>query len=299
MPSFIGEKTPSKIAGLTYTVSACAFFFVSLLIGAFASGVDLENPPEWYLYASFLAAPVGFLLSAFWYFFYTRTPIKVFAKAQLCHPKYYFVALILQIGLLSLGELNTLFLRFLGAFGYESAEIILPSMDGGKFVGVFVSIAVLPPIMEELFFRCVFLREMKDFSTLGQMLLCGGLFALYHQNPAQTPYQFICGACFALVAIKAGSFFPTVLSHFVNNALIVVLYKLGITSYGVPMYVIMLIISALCLAGSLLYLLKFDKQKENEKKEKKEGSYKQFFLYAGVGIFVFALSWIATLSMGL
>lgn len=297
--SFIGKRTPAKQAGLTYSVSALAFFAVSVVLLFFSGkAATAENPPQWFLYLNFLAAPIAFALVAVWYFQSTKTPLKTFCKEQVCHPKYYLIALLLQVGLLSLGELNSLFLQFLERFGYEDSGITLPSVEGVGFFGVFLVIAVLPAFMEELFFRGIFQRDMKELSTWAQVLLCGGMFALYHQNPAQTVYQFICGGAFALVAVRAGSFLPTVLAHFINNGAVVILYKLGVESYPLPMYVIMLIISGICLGGTLLYLTLFDK-KNTEKKRTRKGALGEFFLYASVGIAVFAVSWVIVLFMGL
>ncbi len=294
--TLIGERTPAKTAGCVYSAVAIYFAMVSF----FALLIPMEEDSQLFLYVNFLAAPVAFACTAIWYFSYTKHSVKGFVKEQKCPPKYYLVALLLQIGLLSLGELNVLFLELLEKFGYRSAEITLPSMEGFGFVGVLITVAVLPALMEELVFRGLFLREMKEFSLLGQALLCGGLFAIYHQNPAQTVYQFLCGVGFTLVAARAGSFLPTVCSHFLNNALIVVLYKLGIDSYGAPMYAIIMVISALCLFGSLGYLLFVDGKREGEKARKTpKGKYKEFFLCALLGLVVFGLTWLLVLFTGI
>ncbi len=294
MTSLIGERTPSKTAGLTYSVSVCVFFLVSLVFPLVTAGAE---GTQWFLYANFLAAPIVFALTAAWYFSYAKTPLFAFAKEQKCHPKYYLIALLLQLGLLCLAELNTAFVELLGRFGYVDSGIEIPSTDGVGFLGVFVTVAILPALFEELFFRGVFLRETKEFSFWARVLLCGGLFALYHQNPAQTLYQFVCGAAFALVAIRAGSFLPTVLSHLINNGLIVVLYAQGIADYPKPVYAVMLALSGLCLVGTLTYLIAFD-GKSQEKTPTKKGAYKQFFACAAFGVGVFALSWLATLISG-
>ncbi len=291
--SLIGEKTPSKTSGLVYTVAACTFFFVSLLVSMLPVG---EERPDCFLYVSFLAAPVAFLLVGVWYFSYTKHSFKQFVKEQNCSPKYYLLAIAVQIGLLSLSELNIMFLSFLEKFGYKNSEIILPSMDGFGFVGVFLTVAVLPAIMEEFVFRGLLLREMQGFSLITRALIGGGLFALYHQNPAQTIYQGICGMAFALVAARAGSFLPTALAHLINNGVILVLTKLQITSYGATMYAFIVAISALCLGFSIVYLL-FAKGDEY-KREKKKANYGEFFVCAAVGIFIFFLSWLATLFVG-
>lgn len=289
--ALIGEKTSAKTAGLTYTVAALAIFAVSFVLAFFAPLEVEEGYPDWWLYVSFLASPIAFLLVGVWYFSYAQTSIKSFIKEQKCPWRYYLLALILQIGLLSLSELNGLFIKFLEKFGYEATVPELPSMQGFGFVGVLFVAAVLPAVMEEFVFRGIFLRETKGFSLLARVLICGGFFSLYHQNPAQTIYQFICGVAFALVAIKAGSILPTVLSHFINNALIVTLEKCGVNSFSSTVYVICLVASGLCLLASFLWLLVFDRKRG----EKKKGAYGPFFSCAALGIIMMALSWLTML----
>ena len=224
-------------------------------------------------------------------------------------PKYILLGITMQIGLLCLSELNTLFLQLLGYFGYVSAEILLPSMEGVGFVGVLFVVGVLPAVFEEVLFRGILLGGLKSFRPVYAVLLCGGLFALFHQNPAQTLYQFCCGAAFALVALKAGSILPTMLAHFFNNALILILQKFGVNAFPVPAFWAIMITSVLCLVGTLVYLLAFDKKnKDNERvhSKSKDGKdledkreKKRFFLTASVGIAVCALTWLGVLIAGM
>ena len=158
-------------------------------------------------------------------------------------------------------------------------------------------VALLPAIFEEIFFRGVLLHGLKNFSQTCAVLLCGALFALYHQNPAQTVYQFCCGAAFALVAIRAKSILPTVLSHFINNAVILILTKFGLTEFSTPVFWTVVTVSTLCLIASLGYLLFIDKEKERQTQNKEEQ--KRFFLFAAVGIFACAFTWLAVLLLGM
>ncbi len=287
--SLIGEPTPSKRAGVTYSLAVLAFLGVSFLVALLPRG---EETPQWYLYCGYLAAPVAFAIVIAWYFSHTKTTLKGFLKEGVCSPKYYLIALFVQLGLLSLGELNGLFLQFLAKFGYQASTPQIPSTEGGNVVWTLLVVALLPALFEEFFFRGVFQKEMRGFSLWGQVLVCGGFFSLFHQNPAQTVYQFICGGAFALVAARSGSFFPTVLSHFINNALIVILYACGVTQYSLPLPV--LIIGGVCLVGSIGYLALFDKGGNGEK----TGSYKQLFACASLGVLVVGLSWLTMLFSG-
>lgn len=304
-PSLIGEPTPAKASGLTFTLATIAvvgvsfLFLMALVISGLAANEETASS-DWYLYCSYLLTPFAFALVSWWILNWAKTPIKEALKAQKCHPKYFLIAVLLQIGLLSLSELNSLFLKFLAQFGYQETEILLPSMDGFGFVGVLFAVAVLPAIFEEVIFRGLLLKGMRSFGAVGAILLCGALFSLYHQNPAQTIYQFCCGAAFAFVALKSGSILPTILSHFINNALILTLTKFGLSEFPTPVFTVVLITSIICLIASLV-LLFLDKTPAeeviNEMENKEER--KQFWLFSALGIAICALSWLSALFMGM
>ena len=297
--SLFGAPTNAKAAGLTFTLAA---IFPSVLAIVFlfcvqAFGLNEKEgytSADWYLYANYLLVPVAFACIAALVWAWQKKPLSQTLKAQKCHYKYYIIALCLQVGLFSLSQLNTWFLELLGQFGYVADEIELPSTDGVKFVFVLLAIAVLPALFEELIFRGFLLDGLRAFGEVGAILLCGGLFALYHQNPAQTLYQFCCGAAFALVALRSGSILPTVLSHFFNNALILILYKYNVAALPAPFSVIALCVSAACLLLSLGYLIFWDKQpREQTQADKTER--KRFLLFAAVGVIVCGVSWVARL----
>ena len=90
------------------------------------------------------------------------------------------------------------------------------------------------------------------------------------------------------------------LSHFLNNAVIVILTKFGIDSYPSVVAVPLMIVSALCLVGSLAWLIFFDGTKRSENSETSGGNSdkKGFFLYAALGILVCAVMWLGVLATG-
>lgn len=301
--------TQGKASGLSYTAAisltvlfSFVFSFILLAQGSTQEQLDALQKEDWYLYLSYLLPQLAFLLVTILYFLWTkRSPIEA-AKAQNCHPKYFLVAFLLQIGLFSLSELNTLFLTFLERFGYVPSEVRLPSMEHAwGIVGVIFVVGVLPPVFEELFFRGILLKGLRSFGDVGAVLLCGGLFALYHQSPVQTVYQFCCGAAFALVAIKAGSILPTVLSHCFNNVLIIVLTACGVETIPLPVFIPVIIASVLCLVGSLVYLFVFDRKKEKKEeipREERKAERIRFLVCVAVGVALCALNWIAALVTG-
>ena len=300
--TWLGSVTKAKASGLAFSL-ACVLpsvFAILLIVPLTIGGVqiDSDNPPNWYLYINFLLPQIAFILVTYLFLHYQNMPIKQAVAMQKCKGKYFIIALLLQIGLLSLSELNAWFLRFLGEFGYQDTGINLPSMDGFGFIGVLLCVAVLPAVMEETLFRGVLLSGLQAFGKWGSILLCGALFALYHQNPAQTLYQFCCGVAFALVALRASSILPTVLAHFFNNALIVVLFKCGVTAITGTALIVEICVSVTCLLGSLVWLFAFDKQEEQTQSTDKTER-KNFLVSAAFGIAVCAITWVATLISGL
>lgn len=302
---FLGEPTKAKASGISFSFSVIlptvlAFLFlVTLALLGLAKQQDITKK-DWYLYVSYLLPQISFAIVALFYLRYQKTPIKTALAKQKCKPIYFLIATLLQIGLLSLSQLNAWFLEFLKNFGYEDAGILLPSMDGFGFIGVLLVVAVLPAVFEEIIFRGVLLKGLESFGKTGSVLLCGALFAIYHQNPAQTLYQFCCGAAFALVALKSGSVLPTVLSHFLNNAAILILTKAGVTEYSPTVLVVIMILSGICLLLSLGYLLFMDKREKTPmEKERANAERKQFFICALIGIVVCVLSWGAVFVAGL
>ena len=301
-----GESTPAKASGLAFSLATIlpvllSFVFL-IVIGALglAKTQDYQSK-DWYIYANFLLPQLSFVLTLFAFLRYTGTPIKRAWKVQACKPKYFLLAILLQVGLLCLSELNVWFLQLLGGFGYTDGGIALPSMDGFGFIGTLLVVAVFASVTEEIIFRGVLLDGLKKtFNTWTCILLCGTLFAIYHQNPAQTLYQFCCGAAFAWVALRAGSILPTALAHFLNNAYILVLYKAGITVFPKPVFIAVMSVSVLCLVGAVVWLVFFDKYEKTVGENKSNTTEKKYFaLYALAGVVICAFTWVSVLLMGL
>ncbi len=301
--NWLQTPSPAKAAGLAYTMGALfptiLMFLLTFVLAIFGfTKVENFTKSDLYLYLAYLCTPIAFLLVALfiWRFLYRKRRLEM---PRRCASKYYLIAILMQLGLFGLSELNSLFLQFLSQFGYQDPGISLPSMDGFGFVGVLLVIAVLPAVFEELIFRGALLNGLKSFGETGAILLCGGLFALYHQNPAQTLYQFCCGAAYAWIAFRAGSILPTVCAHFINNATILTLHKCGVTTIPTPVFIAVVGVAALALVGAMIWLIFFDKKEKKPLTEADKVERKSFWLAASCGIAVCALSWVSTLFSGL
>ncbi len=287
------DKLFLREAGISYSVAGLlpqilSLVLVLLLLSIVGEGYAQLN---WVKYLSYLLPQLCFASTAVVFFRRSKQPVR--QTVGRCKWQYYLVALLLQFGLLSLSSLNGYFIEFLKFLGYQSPESTLPELSGWNLLPAILVIALLPAIFEELLFRGILTGSMKGngWGIVPSVLLCGGLFSLFHGNPEQTLYQFVCGACYTLIAWRSGSILPTAIAHFCNNALVLTLTSVGIESLPLAVTVC----AGVCLAGALTYLIFFDKR-GNQKGAFKEG--KTFFFYAAAGILICALSWLITLITG-
>lgn len=267
--------------------------FVSVALAALGFASMPKPYPDWYIYLSYLLPQIAFAIAILLFFVLVDlSPKTVYRGAKW---QYFLIAIVVQFGLFSLSGLNNYILSILGKYIGYSNEMSLPSLDDGGIVGVIFVVAFLPAVLEESIFRGLLLQPLKKFSTPIAVFLCGLLFSIYHHSPAQTVYQFLCGMMFALIAIRADSVLPTMLSHFLNNAVIIILYKFGVTDFGDLGGVLFYVISGIALVVSLVYLIFIDKRGNTSKME----SIKPFLLTAGVGICVCVVLWLTNLLNGM
>ena len=307
--SLFGTLTESQASGLSFSGAAFlpyVFSFIFLLVGAlcglFYDGYETD---DWYLYVSYLLSQMAFATVAVWYFATSKKPVKMLIGKPKAFD--FALAIALQFGLMFfLGSINEWFMILLESWGLSAPEPKIPSLDGFGYVGVLFVIALLPAVFEEVFFRGVLLNGLKGQSVWVSALICGGLFSLFHQNPAQTLYQFVCGVAFALIALRSGSILPTVVAHFLNNAFIISAEKFAWQAQMLPV----LIVSAVCFflsGGYLVYsTVKREKQKrveadgampnvESVKRENRKDRV-QFLLFALAGVLVCVMGWISRMA---
>ena len=112
------------------------------------------------------------------------------------------------------------------AFFENNAAAFLTDMQGKPFFLVFLSLAALPAVLEEIVFRGALLTELKSAGIKKAALLSGLYFALIHADFQQFPYAMIMGAIFAYLVLYTKSILASVFAHFIINASMVFLWLL-------------------------------------------------------------------------
>ena len=208
-----------KDLGQSYALAVATMVVSSLVLGLIF-GVEATNGWRFWLMQALYTLLIGG--SAVLYAVITKT--KLFAATKLnVFPRYTHVlwgclAVVCLIACMT--PINNVLMD-----GIEKLGLKRPSVELEKNIaGLLIVACVFPCITEELVFRGTVAQSLASSSNkLATLAICGALFALFHANPAQTVHQFVLGAFLTLLALRSGSLWTSVIVHFFNNVLVVVL----------------------------------------------------------------------------
>lgn len=86
----------------------------------------------------------------------------------------------------------------------------------------FISIAILPAILEEAMFRGVIMQSLRRFGDGFALIISSVLFGLIHGNFIQAPYTILAGLVMGYFVLYTGSMWPGIIIHLFNNGFSVV-----------------------------------------------------------------------------
>jgi membrane protease YdiL (CAAX protease family) len=105
----------------------------------------------------------------------------------------------------------------MGAFGIET----VPVENVGFFKMILIH-ALIPSVTEELVFRLLPMLLVLPYSKRGCLFISALCFSLCHCDLLKFPYAFVAGIALMLVDVVSESILPSVILHFINNAVSVV-----------------------------------------------------------------------------
>lgn len=103
---------------------------------------------------------------------------------------------------------------FTGNSAGDELETLLFDIDP---LLMFISVGILAPILEELFFRKILTERLRVFGETTAILLPAFLFALFHQSAEQIVYAFAVGVLLGYFYCRTGKYWLTVLIHAIFN----------------------------------------------------------------------------------
>jgi membrane protease YdiL (CAAX protease family) len=104
---------------------------------------------------------------------------------------------------------------------FETTYRVLVTADSPtEFLAVVITVAVVPAIAEEFFFRGLVQNTLgQAFGGLRAAVLAGVVFGLYHLNPLNVVPLIALGVYFGFLAYRTGSLSLALAAHFFNNFL--------------------------------------------------------------------------------
>ncbi|MBF7097652.1 CPBP family intramembrane glutamic endopeptidase [Alkalibacter mobilis] len=102
----------------------------------------------------------------------------------------------------------------------DSGEVTMQVLDMVPDMWIFfISVAVIPVILEEVFLRGVVLDHFRDVTLLQASIVTGILFGIIHIDLGQLGYATALGIVMGAIVMVTGSLWAGILFHFLNNFL--------------------------------------------------------------------------------
>ena len=211
------------------------------------------------------------------------------------NPIYLLFALMLSLGMLfGLGFVNSAFVELLSKLGVSVGSTQIPLYNIGHYIGFSIILALLPALLEEVFFRGLMLGSLKNVKTIYAVIAVSVCFALYHCSAAQLVYQLIYGVGLCLLFIASNSVIPCIVAHFINNFAVITLEYTGVNINLNDLLIIILGLAVLC--AFFVFTIIFIK---NKKQEEKTDSVKSFYFPFGIcGLLICAVLLVGGLFVG-
>ena len=182
-----------------------------------------------------------------------------------------FTGIICVLGFVLLVEVC--FGKMFELWGMEPNNLGLPINTVGWYFLNLLILGVLPAICEELLFRGVVFKGLKEkFSGVVSIFLSALLFALIHQSIQQFVYPFILGLVLAFVYEKTNNLIYSILIHMFNNfttITLMFLQELNIINFEIAItwWIVLIAILAALVTVSILWVIYRFYLKKKEKVE--------------------------------
>ncbi len=206
------------------------------------------------------------------------------------NPLWLIMSLALFLGaFFGLGFINSAFQAFLESLGLKfDNDLVINGV--GELVIYTIFIAIVPAVFEEIFFRGLLLNAFNGSKKVVAILLSSMCFALYHASAVQLFYQFLIGMGLALLALNAKSIIPCIVTHFLNNFVILLLTYFNVK---INLYNLLLILGGVIMLAVFVFIAVRNLLKDKTQAVK-EKSISDFFLPFGIFGVVVCLLLIAT-----
>lgn len=213
-------------------------------------------------YVSFatMTEAVGALITipVMWYFFH-KDRVKERQMGIVPNKKapiWKYAAGLLMAAALSLGLNNLIIIGNLSAVS-ESYEATMDALYSAPLLLQIISLAVLVPVSEELVFRGLLFKRLRERGTYMQAALYSAVvFGVMHGNLVQMLYGFILGMMLSYLCEKYGSVKAPIAAHIVMNLLSVLATEFGLADWMIESNMRIGVITIICaFVASTMFVL--------------------------------------------
>ncbi|KYH30988.1 CAAX amino terminal protease self- immunity [Clostridium tepidiprofundi DSM 19306] len=114
----------------------------------------------------------------------------------------------------------------------NQCELLFGDLESYSIWFALFGTALTPAICEEVLLRGVILDGYRGMSIKKAVIMNGFLFGIFHMNLFQFSYTFFIGIILALIVYYTNSIYASIIMHFLNNALSVVVTKFPNSFYA-------------------------------------------------------------------
>ena len=284
----------SKDAGLAYTTMIFLYVFISFLGQAIVSSFFERSTIEYIALCSFFpAVAIGVVVLYYWQ--YKNFNPKEFTGVKKTNPLWLIVSIVLLLAMfMGFGFVNGVIESLVQSIGLKSPTSSITILTVTDVVVYTITLAIIPAVFEEMFFRGLMLNAMSGVKRIYSALIVSLCFALYHGSLTQFFYQFIFGLGLCFLAIVSKSVIACMVAHFLNNFLIIILEYLKIK---VDLYSTTVILIGLIFVALFVFIVIKTLKKEKGCQDKSDKINKFFFPFGVLGIFICALLILGNLTV--
>ncbi len=207
-----------KLAGAIYTVFVFLYVIIAVVGGTAIK--SLEDNGVIYYAISALFSPIAFIITIIFFKFYKKEERVNFALNKTAPLNYGYAVLLFLAMLFGLSNINIQFIQFLDSVGIKTSQANIVIGGFSDYIILVITIAIIPAVVEELLFRGLILNHTIGSNKWATYLAVGFMFAIFHGSLSQLIYQFIYGVLLCALCDKAKSVIPVILTHFLNNFVI-------------------------------------------------------------------------------
>lgn len=280
------DKKPLKVKDgclaylLAFAFSQTAVLIFTLLIMFIFSAIKKDITSA----QAFLNNSVGYFLTvlvldatllAVFFFYNSKKENKILSK-----PKFNKTLIYILIGIAAffclypiVACLDTLFT----SWGAKLTDIPYSLTTKNYIISIF-SLAILPAICEELLFRGLILKSLKNYGKVFSIVISALMFALFHMSFQQLIYPILMGLLLGVIMHKENNIIYCIVVHFINNFLSLTVAYLKINLiFNHFTYIILAIFLLITFLTLILYvILKHSKQE----KQKFDAECKKYLILA-------------------